>query len=243
MVIKECPWEKRNLGVHACEIVINDNDLSCDEITTVVSSFDYVVAKLNNYTYKASTILLKNGFIFNETILSISKLVKDFNICNPIIKIYSAKSKVKLIKDIDEINSVAEKLGEDMFSTDRIALNPHFGPSLANVRYSYWIKEMSQDGCDLYEIYYENSIVGFSLVKQNGKITDYILGGLYPQYQDKGLGILTALVPYIIARDNPEKEIKRVITNISSNNLDVIKCYSSLGYVIDNCTYIFTKNN
>ena len=192
--IKETPWEQRNLGLHACEIIIdNEECISEDEISTISNLYEYIVVKMSTYSYKLSAMLQRQSFIFNETILSLSKMMKDFNEHNPVIKLFSKQTTVEHIIEAEEIALIAKKLGNDMFLTDRIALNPNFGPNIANIRYGYWIKEMTTEGCELYELKYHGCKVGFCLIKCFDSTIDYLLGGLYPQYQDKGIGILTSL--------------------------------------------------
>jgi hypothetical protein len=68
-----------------------------------------------------------------------------------------------------------------------------------------------------------------------------LLNGLYKPYQRKGLGLLTPASPLMyIQRNNLHYE--EVSTNISSNNVPVVKLYNRLGFTLDYQTYVFIKH-
>ena len=81
--------------------------------------------------------------------------------------------------------------------------------------------------------------VGFRLYKVVDGVYHGLLGGIFEEYQGKGLGMLTSLGGYLCSQN--DSNIKKIETKISSNNMEVLKLYNYLDFRIDNIHNVFVK--
>ncbi|TMV50784.1 GNAT family N-acetyltransferase [Paenibacillus mesophilus] len=235
-------WEKKNINKSTLEINFKHGD-NFDDLFRVLDShkYDYIVAKVPI----VEPSLLKNlqdiGFRFCETQLSLFKnLKKNLNIDNTILKM-GEKLQLTYVSSKNELQDIIDNLRDDMFSTDRIALDHNFGIEISNRRYKNWIyDEFHNNNTEIIRINKKDAALGFFMAKLKGDETvQVLLGGVYSQYQGMGLGYSIVLKP-IERYLSMGKTIIR--TKVSSNNLEVLKLYISMGYQIENMEYILVRH-
>lgn len=241
MKIVDCYWENANLQKRTCEISIEaqGNDIDIQELKVIEDNYDYIVIKADSGNVSIYQQLSSLGYYFVENQICIGFRTKEKNNLSKIAARYLEK--LSLIECVDEehIGRILSKIGGDLFYTDRIALDPHFSIEVANRRYSNWILNTVKDSdYRLFEIQLGGERVGFCYFKCSGFSTDYLLGGLYKDYQSSGFGILIPLSAISFADQN---QIKQICTSISSNNIGVIRCYMECGYDILKMRYVFAK--
>ncbi len=179
-----------------------------------------------------------------ETQINISKSYKSFNFEDRLVKqIYSHFTSLPVTSD-EELEEVLERITSDMFSTDRIYLDSYFSHEKSSQRYINWIRnEFDSKKSVLRKNFYDGENVGFALFKQTEDGTRHgLLGGVYKNYQNMGLGLMTACSSFISAQKE-NKPFKVMRTTISSNNVPMMQFYNYLNFKVDSMSYVFVKHN
>ena len=241
MKIVNCTWEEPNLGKKTCEVTVSSDECESvlDQLRMLEQNFEYIVCKVPDCSTSLYKELGQQGFYFVENQINITYRQTTSPRMGKLAKRYLEKIVLKPVQDKDGMELILSKIGEDLFYTDRIALDPSFGIFQSNKRYSNWIRNTyGTPEYDLFEICLNEKAIGFSYFKTNGDTTDYLLAGLYPEYQSSGFGVMIPLASIsFIARIG----IKHVETSISSNNINVVRCYMECGFDIQKMTYVFAK--
>lgn len=234
-----CPWEKENLNRNVCELYFGDKEeFSETKILELEELYDYIISKVGIKQVSIYKQLSENDFYFIETQLSISYKPSECTI-GRLANYFRSKIHLYPCRDNKDVQAILLKIKENLFSTDRIALDPHFDIQTANLRYCNWISNTINDSnFTLYRIVVGSLEIGFCYFKDDGLTTNYILGGLYKECQGKGFGVVEPLAS-IIHMEN--LNLNKVITNVSSNNLEVLQCYLECGFTIEKVNYVFAK--
>lgn len=238
MKITECPWELDNLYRRVVEIQIAANELiDINLLSRLECAHDYIVVKIESGNILNNKLLAEQGYYLSETQLTIIKDKMDWNIKNDpiLVNLYKHLSVEKILNNID-FEELMSLIQLDMFSTDRIYLDPNFGPEYSLRRYKNWIRSEWEKGSLLYKHFYKNRYVGFSLCKQYGDELSCLLAGCFPQYQKTGIGLWIPLVPELLNVD-----YKTYITHISTNNFPVWQMYNYHQYRVTKFEYVFVK--
>lgn len=245
MKITDCFWELKNLGKTVAEISIEKGDVFDAAIFLDIDTrYQYVVVKVpvNMITFNFG--LAPMGYSLIETQINVSKRYKDFNFDDRLVRNVYPHVNTERISSEAELEEIVNQITPDMFSTDRIYLDPHFSRDASSKRYINWIRSDYEQGkAIVVKTYYDEINVGFGFdhIDDDG-VKHGVLGGIFEKYQDMGLGIMTAGLPFMMARkrNNPLKVFR---TSISSNNPNVWQFYNYLGYKIDKMNYVFVKHN
>ena len=130
--------------------------------------------------------------------------------------------------------------GGMIFRTDKISLNPRFGPMVAARRYGNWMRdEIAREDTYPYIISRGCKAIGFSVLKySNNDSVIGLLSGLMDASRFAGLGIYLGYYTVEAAR---KMGAKRVKAHISSNNPSVMKVNQMLGYQIESMHYVSTR--
>lgn len=238
----DCTWELINLGVKTCEISFDKGEKDLSELLLILEKdYKYIVVKAPVGDYANYSILSNNYYSFNESVIGVEKQFQTFVEEDKYIKYYLKRSTLLRIESVERMQSVLDKIDTSMFNTDRIALNPYFGCEVANRRYRNWICQEYNAESYLFEIEFNKQVVGFCLMKIDGSSVVYLLGGIYPSYKGLGVGLLIPLAPYLFAKNYEDIVLMKVKTHISSNNMEIVRCYTNLGYSITSIDYVFSK--
>lgn len=240
MKIVDCFWEIANIGKKTCEITLSPDELIEETaLQQQCEVYEYVVVKISTTNMHNSLLLGKMGFSFAETQIAIQKdLLNQQEITDSIASFYLKNSYVERVVNEEQFRNVLDQMSSNMFTTDRIYLDPYFGAEYSLNRYRNWMRTEYEKGTPIYELKYKKNSVGFIMCRTDHNVTDALLGGIYENYQNRGLGLLLPLVPYMM----PDR-IDWYRTRISSNNLPVWKMYERLHFAITNFEYIFIKHN
>lgn len=242
MKIIDCIWEIPNIHKRTCEIII-DNEDSNEDILTIdrnTSEFEYKVVKACDKSVPVYKALSSQGFYFVENQISITFRGHNKQRMSKVSSRFYERIELRPCLTQTSIEFVLNQINNDLFYTDRIALDPSFGVKYANIRYSNWIKNtIEKDKYELYEILVSGQAVGFAYFFIDGSKVDYLLAGLYKEYQSSGFGIA---IPLASVRFMEQHSFKRIETSISSNNLNIVRCYFECGFDMLNMSYVFAKN-
>ena len=242
MKVVYCFWEKRNLGCNVAEVSVESTDHFDIKDLEDFSCYDYVVVKVPANKMDFNFGLSQLGYSMIELQMEMQVKIKDFNYDHKNLRLISEDVDFQQIKTEDELNDILSKLTTDMFTTDRIHIDPYFGPELSRIRYVNWLKdEFERNSSVILKLFYKGMNVGFSMFRGESNIRG-LLGGIYAEYQSLGLGALTTCsLPLYIKKKN--LNVKRILGDISSNNIPVWVLYEFFGYRAFNPRYVFVKHN
>jgi hypothetical protein len=243
MDIIDCTWEIDNIGERTCEVLVSANDeFNLAEIEKLENCFSYQVIKVAAGNVPYLLKLQNSHFSLIETQIDwVTKMV-DFNYHHPLVSRFLPSLSFEDITSDVELENLLSHIDNNMFSTDRIALDPLYGLAVGRKRYCNWIRtEFEKKSSFISYISFENTKVGFIMLKVNGKKAYGSLAGIFKEYQDCGFGVLTsASMPlYILDRKLP---VNLYETSTSSNNTVNTKIYSTLGFQLNSMKYVLIKH-
>lgn len=240
MRIKETPWERRNLNVIGCEFYADRNE-SWDSIkeSILCHPAEYKVLHIESGNTDALIGAQRDGFIFVEMNIQLRAELSDLTVPKifdrfiPHISYEFANE-----KQVYEVLSIVETGA--MFTTDKVSVDPYFGPQMAGKRYSFWSMDVIRDGAKMLLAKYKGNVVGFNILVEHEKnIVETFLGGVLPKYANKGFGF----APLYLAIEASEKfGYKKIVTGVSSNNLPVLKIHEMFGFKTSNTSYALIKH-
>ena len=240
MIIKEAPWEKRNLNVNAVEFYLEQNEgetLGDSVLNDQVH--DYQVAHVPIKNINAIKKLSTNGFYFIETKLYLTASLKELTLPKVFTRFVDSMS-YREAKSSADIQSIYDSIKNGVFDTDKIALDEKFSLEASAHRYYCWAKDEIEKGTSLpYLVQVDGVDIGFFILKIDGRIADSFLAGLFDNSASSGLGFSTLYFPMLEAN---KKGCTKIVTGVSSNNIDSVKTHLSLGYRIKELEYIFIKH-
>ncbi len=243
MEVVDCTWELTNLDKRVCEITVCIGDIfNKDSLLSNIVGYDYVVVKVPMNHIGFNFGLSSMGFAVVEAQINISKKYKDFDFNDRLVRRLSPFVNEEDISSDNDLDEILSKITPDMFSTDRIYLDPHFELGLSSRRYKNWIKtEYEKKTSTIKKILYEDKLVGFVMERLNDGVLNGMLGGIFEEEQTEGLGLLTACASFVTAQNN-NLPFKLGRTTISSNNLPMLQIYNYLKFKIDSMSYVFVKH-
>lgn len=243
MQVQDCPWEIENIGKKTVQLNYALKDIyNSEEVNGAIAGYQYVVAKVPCGNISCLLGLQNDGFRVMETQLSVSMKMKDFPFDDSLLNLFLPRLSYEVVKDENGLQRVLDRMTPNMFSTDRIYLDPKFGPEVGLNRYRNWTRTEFQHGASLSELKIDNESLGFCLLKMNGSTLHSLLVGVYEEYQGKGFGLLTPASSCLFPKMMGYNNIKKCKTAISSNNKPVVAVYNYLNFKIDDMEYVIVKH-
>ena len=232
-------WEIRNLGVTCSEIDIEEND-SLEVVSTQLGNIvsQYQVARAPVARIDILQKLEKEGFHFIECVFEVFHDLTEVTLSDVWIRMCNSMRYQKV--PAEGLNRIENEIRKGIFSTDRVALDPKFSPSISNERYVNWLRDEIEQGGSVYEVIYNNKGVGFFTFREDGSERDNsVLSGLYRELSLPGVGNVLLLK---ILEEARKRSLKTLTSHISTNNLAVVKTHQSLGFRISGIRYIYVKH-
>lgn len=244
MKIIHATWEKRNLGRDAWEYVFepkDDKDILENMALLNTPDYDgaYLCAKVSAKNVNIIHALEDFGFRFMETQIGMSY---DFTVQRlpSTLKRYDGYLSCEEVKGDKSLwNEVTERVTDEMFITDRIYLDSMFPPGTSSLRYRNWMNDMKSNPdytMLVWRIVKTGEIIGFDIMRSLVPTAVAILGGVFP-----GKVVIGLIHTYCFLKYLSNKGAQNYKTNISSNNTPMLRCYSELGVVANNITYVLRK--
>lgn len=240
MRIIDCPWELANLDCRVAEISVKAEEIiDKAQIQALEMEYDYLVLKVQAGQMLNNVIASELGFILSETQMALIKAKRDWNFESDILtKRLMDQLSVERIESEQDFEELMSSITDDMYSTDRIYLDPEFGPKYSVRRYKNWTRTEWERGALLYKHFFRGRYVGYSLCKKQGDELICLLAGCFEQYQKTGIGLWIPLVPELL----PNVDYKKYTTHVSTNNIPVWQMYNHQKYVVGGFDYVFVKH-
>ncbi len=240
MKIIDCPWEIENLGCRVAEISVTaDEIIDTSLVRELETRYDYLVLKVQSGTMQNNIIAAQMGFVLAETQMALIKEKKDWYFdLDPLTIRLMQQLSVEKITTKEDFEELMTMITDDMYSTDRIYLDPEFGPKYSVRRYKNWTRTEWERGALLYKHFFRGKYVGYSLCKKSEDELICLLAGCFEQYQKTGIGLWIPLVPELYK----DVEYTRYTTHVSTNNTPVWQMYNRQGYQVGGFDYVFVKH-
>ena len=242
MKVIEAVWEKRNLGVSCVEIEIARNDRAEDVMEAIQAREEqYQVVKLPSGRVDLLFPLQDIGFKYIESAIATGMPLSK----KPVMPERYASIASRIIGHVATADEVGDLLAMiergEIFTTDRIALDPAFGREVAGRRYANWTRDLLAAGATLVVSEYDGQRFGFSVdqLSENGKEWHSILGGNFPDNHGEGLAAVgmckTILKAYSCGS-------RRFVSAVSSNNLPILKIHLECGLKIKSISDVLIRH-
>lgn len=238
----DCVWEKKNIGSKVLEFTVEETDrFSCSQFNGF-DNYDYQVVKVPagkaDYCFGLSSL----GFSFIEGQLKISKTMQSFNLNDKVVKLYSRGASFSMVSSKGEFDEILSRITPQMFSTDRITLDPIYGSEIGCRRYKNWMTtEFENHTSQFMQVFYKGVLVAYIMFRMKDLIMDSLLGGTFHDVKIPGLGLLAIFAPFVYF-NQIGKPFKRFETSISTNNMPVRKIYNMFDFKLDKEYYVFVRH-
>ena len=237
---KETPWERRNLGEESSVEYYVFSDDNVNELQEIWDSkYHYQVLHIEAGKVDALLAAQDKGFHLLEMNIRLIRSLSEDIILPKIYQRYNETLRFRYAKseEIGEILKIV-KSGE-MFLTDKVAMDPLLGKKKSGERYSYWAEDMIKNGAITVVTTYKNMLIGFEIYHEDNGQCENFIGGVFPEYANKGLGFAPLYCELINQRDRGNK---KVITGVSSNNIPVLKVHEMLGFKVEKMSYSLVRH-
>lgn len=235
-------WEERNLGVRTREFVVERNDLPQSVLTVTerkIADSSYDVIKIPTGNLELLRALENQGFAYMEALVQFRHDLKFHDSGSITARVAEGMT----LRSIELVNSpeILAAIQGEMFRTDRISLDPMFGPAMASRRYTNWIEDELGKNADVLEVLINGLPKGFFVFRKRPDLVGFsALSGLYHSNQVPGLGSALLRRILLYAKENG---CRRIDTSVSTNNLAAIKTHVVNGFEIDEVQYVLVRHN
>ena len=239
MKIIDAFWEKRNLGVETIEIIVEPGDTLIG-LHEALHKFSppYTVVKVPSTSSEFLFELNRQNFFFIETMFQCHHTGGDFGF-NPIQQRIMQRSR-NWAMNAAEVETLLFQIQKGMFGTDRISVDPQFGPEIANKRYAFWIRDEIEKGALVHNVAVDEKNIGFFAIKRAGRDNYFLfLAGLYLEYQSTGLGFCTH---FSGIQKGLDMGSRRVLLAYSSNNRGAAGLHMGMGHKLDEVFHVFIRH-
>lgn len=237
---KTASWEKRNLGVDTIIFYVKATDSVQDVLEQLMQcDKEYQEIIISDANTDVLLAVQNIGFRVIEMGIHLSMMIDQ--LIMPSLYVRFEPYVTYDFANEEEIEYVLSKIETgDMFLTDKISRDPYFGARVAGKRYAFWLQDTLKDGSALILSKYKGKTIGFDIWENIGdNVYNGILGGLFPEFSGRGLGILPLYTGLLALKD---QKAKKILSHVSSNNIPILKYHEMLGFSIDKMDYVLVKH-
>ena len=244
MLKTNATWERRNFGCDAYEFKLDTND--CANVTSTITEMNladmdncFVTVKMPVGQIKMLHALESSGFNFMENQFRITRSLKNYQSPDLIKRLGAGCTQQEVSKTPSQWRAVADMLTDNIFTTDRVYLDPLLPSGTSAIRYKNWIMDLLDNPAAHLFLYYKDGVaIGFSLALYKDGYVDDLLAGVFEAFLSSGYGFLlfdAALKNYA------SLGFTKIETSISSNNFSIMKLYQFFDYEIISQHYVLRK--
>lgn len=241
MKIIDAVWEKRNLGVTCAEIEVGKTD-SVSEVVDALRqrTEQYQVVKLAPGRADLAFAIQNEGFRYIETLFETVCRLDEKPKTPKVFKTFEENASYHYANAFEVERVLNEIKKGDIFTTDRIALDPFFSKQLAGRRYAMWMEDvLSRGNASMLIDCFQHENVGFSIHINKGRYYDMLLGGLFSEYLQSGFG---PLLSYCSTNAIYEEGARKAISHVSSNNFEMLKIHMLYNGYIRSLKDVYIKH-
>ena len=238
MTLRRTPWDDPHFGLESMELAVTDADsdgAALAEAEKVLSSGKvYCAVKIPVKRVALIHALEERGFRFLETQAELHlNLSKDFQPEKYLLSI-AERGRIEPVSS-EDFPFLLNRL-EGVFDSDRICLDPAFGPEISLSRYRGWLSDrFGKDVAHIAWIIADGKRMGFFFMECKGAFADSALAGLFPEF--KGTGYAPLVISSHIACAK-ELGCRKLVTRVSMNNLESLRLHLAFGYQIASANYV-----
>lgn len=243
MKIVHATWEQQNLGVDTYETLVEAADTperyAQAEREMIGAGGQYLVVKTPVDRSDWLFAMSAQRYIYVETVFKIAVNRDAYCVPQSIARFDRGLSVVKRTETTEQ-EAIFGRIGEGVFKSDRVSLDPYFPPERTALRYTNWIRQMLAQGCMLYEVLHREEPIGVFIIKRiNAQTVDPVLMGLYNEDQNRGLGTLLhkKTLDTCFAQ-----ECSKITSTFVSNNAKILRVYTNVGATITDVLYTYVKH-
>jgi len=236
-------WELENIGVNAYEIALDASDtpemLEAEEKRIIAQGAEYIVVKTPVNCQQLIFGLPKLGYSFVEMVFHVMIRRDEYHMPDMIARFDRGLDVVQLTEEAEK-ERVYALIRKGVFRSDRVSIDPAFGPVKGGNRYANWLKGMIDRGGFLYEVVKGDKPIGFFVIcRKDENTVDPVLMGMYDEANDRGMG---ALLHKKTMDTCFTHACKRLTSTIVSNNAKVLHVYVNAGATITDTLYTYVKH-
>lgn len=235
-------WELRNFNKKVLEIELDADD-SADCLVALendYAAYEYIVAKVPKRRIDLVHGLEDDGFRFMETQMVMTVNLTKLTESPPSTKAISERIQFQTVDTMERLEEILSNIDENLFVTDRVSLDPVLGSSLSHKRYINWIKDGFLGGNALIaEANLKSNRIGFYyFLNGKDKTIHAVLASLYQNYRRRAVGIRFAkeVLTWLA-----EAGYTKMVLTVSSNNLEALRAYLSVGFEMKEIYYILRR--
>lgn len=242
MKIVEAVWEKRNIGQHAFEVTLTQEDtlqdfIEADELITRQGA-TYVAVKTPVAMPEFIFGLPDLGYIMVETAFHMMLKKQTYRV-PPYLERLDRNVTVREVTNQEDAERILDEIKEGVIITDRISLDPTFTPELAANRFVNWSRDLLE-GNTLVEMSISGKPFGFGMFQGVDEKVAYLnFSGVFNAYKDKGLGLLMLKKFFEVVWN---KGFETMQWTIVSNNPRVLRANLAFGADIESLNYTFVSH-
>jgi len=164
------------------------------------------------------------------------------------LKTWNREAFIRYIKPMMSVTSetfpVVEQIARSTFRGLRFNLDSNIGDERADKRYLTWLRNARDNNEDILVMEHRDRIIGFSLLRFEGTISDasprgdrvvYRLAGIHPDFKNAGLGMMLYASTVAYSQDQGAKHIDG---GFSVANVPVLNIMSNLGFLYRDPTVV-----
>lgn len=238
-------WEERNLGVTCYELELELSDCleSVEATLSGLTERQYMVAKIPSSRYDLVQLFQGKGYFFIETAIELEfnfkKLGYDsLDVPKGLQKICDRCSWGPMdARDLEQLHMEVHK---NIFTTDRVFVDPAFTKKQAAQRYDFWIQDLVQQGSIPFRVALDGETFGFFVDKEIAPAVYHsVLGGVYTEHKGPGLGYVLYYADFM---SRVERRMERSVTSVSGSNPASLRLQVGFGAEIKELTYVLVKH-
>lgn len=238
MTVRRTPWDDRSLGMEAREIIVGEEDsdeAALDEAGSARSAGrTYCIMKLPMKRIALIHALEEKGYRFLEAQAELSlNLAKGFQ-PEAYLSRVTERGGFDAVS-AEDFPSLLERL-DGVFDSDRIFLDPAFGPAVSLVRYRNWLEDrFGKEGSHISWILGDGKKIGFFFLERKDNTADSALAGLFPEFKGSGYAPLIISSHIECAK---KSGCGKIVTRVSMNNIESLRLHLAFGYQLSSANYV-----
>lgn len=247
MQFADATWENRNLNVKTCEISFGFEDCALTKENMkhfleecLSHEYEYIVFKTQFIDERILYITKYFGFEYIENQIELSLDKNEYYKSKCFLNYENSSFSCHIVDDDRLFSTITKEIEKGIYKTDRISIDPYFGVSVSNRRYSNWANDIFLKSNGIAWLVCSKDIpIGYEIGIGRDNTFDMLLSGLFLSFQKRGIGKIWQK-SFLNEIFNSYDVVK---TTVSSNNIAVIKTRQCANFAINKIASVYIKHN